>query len=232
MRESRLNAWAPRRASTAEDSKSDDPLPSRAFSAARRHEYVNGSYQFSVARIQPREGRLSIMAHESSAHSVFERRPLSRVTVYLRNRPLSEAMEGSQYDVRNDVALARILPFAMGFSEAENSGFGARALMVQFPPMYREKPSYFDYRWLAQAELVIVRFDLVADRRAASRHADFPIRADNATTFALTLHRFGAQAPAPTHCLTSRPHAPTHTSHSVLPRRHVRGSVRARTLLG
>ena len=118
--------------------------PSCRFAAAPQ--YVNGAYQFAVDRnstvAEPPvnhgsrvERRLGLRAAAHSAAFTF-----TSATVRCR-----KPWKDRSHELRNDVALARILPFASGFSEAENSGFRARALMVQFPPtVQREALDYLD----------------------------------------------------------------------------------------
>jgi hypothetical protein len=128
-------------------------LPLRRGAAHR-----NGAYRFVVDRIHQESGRVIMMARESDAVSVFGRHPRSGITFYLRNQYLSEATLGSHYEARSEIALARVLPFAIGVGESENSGFRPRALILQFPATHVE-PGHiaFDSRWIERAELVIVR---------------------------------------------------------------------------
>ena len=141
--------------------------------------YRSGAYCLVLDRIRHSQNRVSLVARESDAVSVFERLPRRRILFYLRNRSRSEAVEGSRYELRSDVTLARVLPFAFGVGEEENAGFTARAINIDFPPTYNEQPLItLDADWLSQAEFVIVRSTAggSVDRRLVID--DFPILAE------------------------------------------------------
>jgi hypothetical protein len=55
-------------------------LPFRGGAAVRLD-----AYQFAVERIRPSRSRMSLLARESDARSVFDRQPRSRIDYYLRN---------------------------------------------------------------------------------------------------------------------------------------------------
>ena len=78
-----------------------------------------------VDRIRQSQDRAWIVARESNAESVFDRHPRSRTLFYLRNRSMAEAVEGSPYELRTDVTLARVLPFAFGVAERGRFRFQA-----------------------------------------------------------------------------------------------------------
>lgn len=149
-------------------------LPLRRGTAHRRD-----AYRFAVDRIEPDGGRVTVMARESDAVSVFDRRPRSGITFYLRNRYLSQAALGSHHEVRSDIALTRVVPFLGNFGVSETSGFRARALTLQFraTPLEPERVA-FDSSWMERAELVIVRS---TEGGAVERRLlipEFPIRAE------------------------------------------------------
>lgn len=149
-------------------------LPLRRGAAHR-----DGAYRFVVDRIHQESGRVTVMARESDAVSVFDRHPRSGITFYVRNPYLSEAALGSHYESRSDIALARVLPFAIGVGESGNSGFRPRALTVQFPATHLEPERVvFDSSWMEHAELVLVRSTQggAVERRLAIQ--EFPIRAE------------------------------------------------------
>lgn len=149
-------------------------MPLRSGAAHR-----NGAYNLTVARIRQSQGRAWIVARESSAESVFDRHPRSRTLFYLRNRSMAEAVEGSPYELRTDVTLARVLPFASGVAEGENAGFRPRAITIQFPPTYNDQSLIaLDDGWLAHAELVIVRSTEGGSVERRLAIADFPIRTE------------------------------------------------------
>jgi hypothetical protein len=139
----------------------------------------NGAYNLTVDRIRQSQNRAWLVVRESSAESVFDRQPRSRILFYLRNRSTAEAVEGSPYELRTDVTLARVLPFAFGVAEGENAGFRPRAMTIQFPPTYDDQSLIaLDEDWLAQAELVIVRSTEGGEVERRLAIADFPIRTE------------------------------------------------------
>lgn len=137
--------------------------------------HQNGAYRFAIHAVERARGRLSIVAHESNALSMFDRRPPQHFTFYLRNLQAGEALHGAEQELRDDVAL----PFSMGFAGSQNPGFTARALLVQFPPGYglQEKPLRLDDRWIEQAELVIVSATPAGSVERSLAIANFPLRA-------------------------------------------------------
>jgi hypothetical protein len=145
-------------------------LPFRPGAAHR-----NSGYRFSLDHIYPESGRIVALARESSAYSVFDRRPPRRVAFYLRNRNTSEAIPAQPWQLRTDVTFARFIPFGIAVAESEQSGFSARASSLVFDS---HKRVTFDSTWLQQSELVIVRSTEAGavERRLAI--ADFPIRAE------------------------------------------------------
>ena len=149
-------------------------LPLRSGVAHR-----NGAHNLTVDRIRQSQDRAWIVARESNAESVFDRHPRSRTLFYLRNRSMAEAVEGSPYELRTDLTLARVLPFAFGVAEGENSGFRPRAITIQFPPTYNDQSLIaLDDGWMSQAELVIVRSTEAGSVERRLAIADFPIRAE------------------------------------------------------
>jgi hypothetical protein len=149
-------------------------LPLRSGAAHR-----NGAYNLTVDRIRQSQGSAWIVARESSAESVFDRHPRSRTLFYLRNRSTAEAIEGSPHELRTDVTLARVLPFAFGVAEGEHAGFRPRAITIQFPPAYNDQSVIaLDAGWLAHAELVIVRSTEGGSVERRLAIADFPIRTE------------------------------------------------------
>lgn len=149
-------------------------LPLRSGVAHR-----NGAYHLTVDRIRQSQNRAWLVVRESSAESVFDRQPRSRILFYLRNRSRAEAVEGSPYELRTDVTLARALPFTFGVAEGENAGFRPRAITIQFPPTYNDQSLIaVDEDWLAQAEFVIVRSTEGGSVERRLAIPDFPIRAE------------------------------------------------------
>jgi hypothetical protein len=140
--------------------------------------HQNGAYRFSIERVQPQANRVSIVARESNASSVFDRREPVRFKFYLRNRQAAEAIQGGGFDLRTEVSLMRVLPFAVGVSSEGSVGFAPRAVTIEFQPgrgPQGQRPP-LDREWFEHAELVIVRSTQAGavERRLAI--ADFPVR--------------------------------------------------------
>lgn len=122
--------------------------------------HQNGGYRLVLDSISEVNGDIALTARESRAASMWERRPWSFYTFYLRNRARGEAVELSEYALRGTFTLMRFIPVAgLSVSHEQRSGFFARALMLSFPPRYLPRPAALavDSKWLADAELVIVR---------------------------------------------------------------------------
>jgi ABC-2 type transport system ATP-binding protein len=122
--------------------------------------HQNGGYRLVLDSISHMNGDISLIARESRAASVWERRPRSSYTFYLRNRVREEALEVSEYQLRGAFTLMQFLPFAgVGVGQHYGNGFHTRALALTFPPRYgpRAETVEADAEWLAGAELVIVR---------------------------------------------------------------------------
>jgi hypothetical protein len=140
--------------------------------------HQNGAYHFSIERVQPQANRVSIVARESNASSVFDRRERVRFRFYLRNRQAAEAIQGGGYDLRSEVSLMRVLPFAVGVSTEGDLGFRPGAVTIDFQPGRgpQGQPTPLDRQWFEHAELVIVRSTQAGavERRLAI--ADFPVR--------------------------------------------------------
>jgi hypothetical protein len=128
-------------------------LPLRSGAA---HE--NGAFHFALDRVELQPSRVSINARVSDARSAFDRRPPCRFMFYLRNQRASEVVEGNPYDLRNEVSLMRVMPFAGGFS-SEGLGFPPSAVMIPFQSSHSASGQQvsLDAGWIDQAELVIVR---------------------------------------------------------------------------
>jgi hypothetical protein len=127
--------------------------------------HQNGAYRFSIERVQPMVGHVSIVARQSYARSVFNRRPRAWYTVYLRDRQASQAMNGNGYDLGNEISLVRVLPFAMGVSVGGDSGFTPTAMSIDF------RGGTID-----ESDLVIVRSTEVGSVTRTLTIANFPIR--------------------------------------------------------
>jgi len=121
--------------------------------------HQNGSYRIVLDEIERAPGAVTLFARESRALSPFDRTLPSLYGFYLRNRVEGEALAGNGMDVREGPFLSRFMPFGFGYSVAESSGFVARGMMIRFPPGYgiQGESLAIDDRWIADAELVIVR---------------------------------------------------------------------------
>jgi hypothetical protein len=121
--------------------------------------HQNGSYRIVLDEIERTPRGVALFARESRAVSPFDRTLPSLYGFYLRNRMEGEALIGDAMDVREGPFLSRFMPFGFAYSAAESSGFTARGLMISFPPGYgiQGESLAIDDRWIAGAELVIVR---------------------------------------------------------------------------
>jgi hypothetical protein len=151
-------------------------LPFRRGAAARA-----GGYQFALDRITRHTLRITALARESGSRSVFDRKPLGRISYYLRNTFTSEAVRGTHRELRTDATLLRLLPFTVGVSseDSESSGFRALAVELNFLTAYGDqRPVVFDDTWLERGELIIVRATEGGSVERRIAMADFPIRTE------------------------------------------------------
>ena len=151
-------------------------LPLRSGAAVR-----TGGYQFTLDRIRRHASLISLLVRQSDARSMFNRQSPSRLTYYLRNPVTSEAIRGVSRELRGDVTLAAVIPFAVGVgSESENDGFRALAMEVNFPAAYgSEQPRVvLGDTWVERGELIVVRSTDAGHVERRLSIADFPIRTE------------------------------------------------------
>jgi multisubunit Na+/H+ antiporter MnhC subunit len=121
----------------------------------------HGGYRLVIDRIAQPGGEVAVIARESRASSMWERRPWAAHSFYLRNRERGQAVAVSDYELQGGFSLWRVLPigdFSVGTSH-QGSGFFTRGVVMSIPPRYNPRAETLDVdqAWLAGAELVIVR---------------------------------------------------------------------------
>jgi hypothetical protein len=121
--------------------------------------HQDGGYRLVLDSIAHSSGEVSMIAREARAASMWQRRPWSLHSFYLRNRGQSEALELSEYPLRGSFTLTRFLPIAGVYAHGEGNGFFTRAVRLTFPARDGRYagPSDRSPAWLGNAELVIVR---------------------------------------------------------------------------
>jgi hypothetical protein len=122
--------------------------------------HQNGGYRLVLESLATMNGELSLIVRESRAASLWERRPWSFYSFYLRNRARKEAIQMRDYPLRGGFTLMQFLPFrGISVGQDYGNGFFTRAVALTFPPRYgpRAETLAADPAWLADAELVIVR---------------------------------------------------------------------------
>ena len=148
--------------------------------------HQNGAYRFVVDAIDRTSASVSILARESHATSVFDRRPTPMYSFYLRNQRAGEAVQGAAHDLLEQSLWSRFLP--LGFSVSPAPGFRTRNLLIRFPPSVGVQGESFsiDDEWLETAELVIVRATRAGSVGRTLKIADFPLRAKTPITVSST----------------------------------------------
>ena len=138
--------------------------------------HQNGAYRLVVSGVEHSSTSVSILARESDATSIFDRRPMPERSLYLRNRHKSEAVAGFASDFDQGAFLSAILPFHAG---RQTSGFRARSVLIRFPPGYGDDKESLsiDDEWLDGAELVVVRTIRQGSVERPLDIVDFPLRA-------------------------------------------------------
>ena len=138
----------------------------------------NMGYGLAIQSISRSNGELAIIARESRASSVWQRRPWGQYNFYLRNRMRAEALTMSDYDLHGQLTFASFLPFSgVSVGSAYGNGFFTRALVITVPPRYdaRAQTLIADDAWLADAELVIVRTTQEGMVTRALHVSEFPL---------------------------------------------------------
>jgi hypothetical protein len=138
----------------------------------------NGAYRVVVDGVESTSSSVSILARESDASSIFDRRPAHRFDFYLRNERSGEAVPGSGQPLGEEFVFGRFLPFSIDGS-VQTSGFRARGLLIRFSPGRgaEDAPLYIDDRWIEEAELVVVRVTREGSVERTLEIAGFPLRA-------------------------------------------------------
>jgi hypothetical protein len=143
---------------------------------ATHHE---GAYRLAIVGVERTSGSVSILARESDATSIFDRRPVPRFDFYLRNERSGEAVLGGAQPLGEEFVFARFLPFSMSSGSVRTSGFMTRGLLVRFPPGYGAEGASLsiDDDWVAGAELFVVRATREGFVERTLEIAGFPLRA-------------------------------------------------------
>jgi hypothetical protein len=136
--------------------------------------YQETSFRFVMDRFTIDEQTASLRARIYRASSMFDRRPDSQFTYYLRNRRRSEAVGGFEMPVHS-----ASLPFLGVGGGGRMSGFRGIASQIRFPDWSRNTtdPVVMTGEWLADAELVIVRVTPAASISRSLEIPGFPLRA-------------------------------------------------------
>jgi hypothetical protein len=119
--------------------------------------HQHGAYRLVVDGVLQRGEAAAVLAHLSYGSTMFDQRPRPDRTFYLRNRHKRQAIGGYAERLDREMLISRLLPFAYGYSTGP--GFTAQALAIRFGQFRRpdEELPQLDDRWMAGAELVIVR---------------------------------------------------------------------------
>jgi hypothetical protein len=137
----------------------------------------NGAHMLAIDNISRPNGALALNARESRATSVWERRPWSQYSFYLRNRVRQEALSLRDYDLQGEFTFMRFLPFS-GFSvgASPNGGFFTRAFVLTVPRWSgHESETPIADDWLREAEVVIVRTTQEGAVERALQIPEFPL---------------------------------------------------------
>jgi hypothetical protein len=139
--------------------------------------YSRGAYHFVIQGVERRSGSVSILGRESDAVSIFDRRPNSERTFYLRNARTRHAVAGSANIPDHAIGPLMFLPFAFGYSENRTSGFEARNLLIRFAPesILPSESFSIDEAWLQGAELVLVQATREGSVERPLQIANFPL---------------------------------------------------------
>jgi hypothetical protein len=120
--------------------------------------HENRSYRFVVDRVDRTATGVAVVGRETHAFSIFGRRVRPSFEFYVRSRRVREAVNGGQYRPTGFHLVNRLNPFGDVHVEA-SPAFLVRDLTMHVPPLYGrpEERVVLDDRWIADAELVVVR---------------------------------------------------------------------------
>ena len=140
----------------------------------------SGGYRLVIDRTITINGEPALVARETHASSIWDRRPWTRYSYYLRNRERQQAIEVSDYALHRGFALFRYLPmgnFSFGAGTDQFNGFSTQGVVLSFPPRYTPGAETLDIddAWLAGAELVIVRQTQEGSVQRSLEIRDFPL---------------------------------------------------------
>lgn len=144
--------------------------------------YQGRTYRLALDRVDRSNRHVSVVAREARTQSLWDKRPWSMYTFYLRNRTRQEAMPVDDYGTSGDFAVSLIPGLHIGFPGAEP--FVTRGFVFSVPPpgVSPTEMSNIDAEWLAGAELVIVRRTDEGSISRDLRVSQFPlgeVRAEN-----------------------------------------------------
>jgi len=119
--------------------------------------HQRGAYRIVVDGVLQRSLTAAVLAHDSDTWSMFDRQPTPTRAFYLRNPHMRQAVGGFPQQLNREMVISRMLPFAYGVGSS--TGFTPRALAIQFRHFAPrdDRVLQIDNRWVAGAELVIVR---------------------------------------------------------------------------
>ena len=145
-------------------------------SAGATHQ--DAAYRFVIQGVERSSASVSILARESDATSIFDRRPPSELSFYLRNAQASEAVAGLGRDPDEGFGPLMFLPFSFSYGASRPWGFRMRSLVVRFPENYSTdgESLSIDDAWFQGAELVIVRATRAGSVERTLEIAGFPLR--------------------------------------------------------
>jgi hypothetical protein len=138
----------------------------------------NGAYRLVIDDVIALNGQAAIVARESRASSMWDRRPWTRYTFFIRNRTRQQAVEFGDYALPTGASLFRYLPIGdFGFGHTEGGGFSSRGMVLSAAPRYTPRGERIDIdpEWLAGAELVIRRQTQEGTVERTLDLADFPL---------------------------------------------------------
>lgn len=138
----------------------------------------SGAYRLVIDDVEHTSGSVSILARESDATSIFDRRPTHRFDFYLRNERSGDAVLGAWQPLGEEFVFGRFLPFSIG-GAVQTSGFRARGLAIRFPPGYGVEGASLSIEddWVEGAQLVVVRATREGSVERTLDIAGFPLRA-------------------------------------------------------
>jgi hypothetical protein len=125
---------------------------------------------------------MAVVINEAQAASRYRQELPFEYAFFLKNRDRREAILGFAEPLDHELLFTRLLPFGVGFANGPSTvqdGFDVGGKLLRFMPFGGRDAPVLDERWLAGAEVVIVKSTSAGsiERGLESDNVALPLRA-------------------------------------------------------